>query len=96
LLERFLRDKSTWQENHTHQKSDIMLSPKVVSIYGYISIIIMAVLLGLIFFEKVPRSFYTAFFIVALVLFLGRIVLRILLARQERRSTSTQPPETPQ
>jgi FlaA1/EpsC-like NDP-sugar epimerase len=72
-----------------------MLSPKVVSLYGYISIIIMAVLLGLIFFEKVPRSFYFIFFIVALVLFLGRIALRMLLARQERRSKSTQEAQNP-
>jgi hypothetical protein len=67
-----------------------MLSQKVVSLYGYISIIIMAVLLGLIFFEKVPRSFYFIFFIIALALFLGRIALRILLARQERRNRSAQ------
>lgn len=65
-----------------------MVSPKVVSIYGYVSIIIMAVLLGLIFFESVPQGFYIAFFIVALILFIGRIVLRFLLARQERRKKS--------
>ena len=70
-----------------------MLSPKLVSLYGFASIIIMAVLLGLIFFEVVPRSFSLAFFIVALVLFIGRIVLRFLLSRQERRMRSAEAEE---
>jgi len=70
-----------------------MLSPKAVSVYGIVSIVIMAVLLGLIFFEKVPKSFNLPFFIVALVLFVGRIVLRFLLARQERRMKSSEDAE---
>ncbi len=72
-----------------------MISAKTVSMTGVISIIIMAVLLALIVFEQVPRTLYVPFFIVALALFVIRIVLRVLLARQQRRQRAAQPPPPP-
>ncbi len=72
-----------------------MISAKTVSIAGVISILIMAVLLALIVFEQVPRSLYVPFFIIAAVLFVIRIVLRILLARQQRKERAATPPAEP-
>jgi hypothetical protein len=73
-----------------------MISARTVNIYGFVSIAVMAVLLALIVFEQVSRSMYVPFFIVAAVLFAIRIVLRVLLARQQRKARAVQsPPDTP-
>jgi hypothetical protein len=50
----------------------------------------MLLLLALVWFEVVPKSLYVPFFLVAIVLFLGRLVLRVLLVRQLRRKNEEQ------
>lgn len=52
--------------------------------YGYISIGVMIVLLVLVLFNWVPRTWYYPLFGVALALYLVRITLRLILARQAR------------
>jgi len=61
-----------------------MITPRVVTVYGIAGISVMIVLLALLFFRAVPRSLEIPFFIIALALFLGRVGLRIALARQEK------------
>ncbi len=62
----------------------LMISPKTVAIYGYVAIAVMVVMLALIWFEKVPQSMYMTFFLIAAALFLIRVTLRLVIARQER------------
>jgi len=69
-----------------------MLTQKSVHTYGFISIGVMAVLLALIWLHLVPPSLFRVFFGVAALLSLAWFVLRILLARAERRED---PPEVP-
>jgi hypothetical protein len=45
----------------------------------------MAVALALVWFKAVPQKFFVPLFAFSLTLFVIRIVLRIVLARQERR-----------
>jgi len=61
-----------------------MINQKFVEIYGYVAILVMAVMLALIWFEKIPRSLYLTCFIIAATLFLIRVTLRLLVARQKR------------
>ena len=61
-----------------------MINQKFVEIYGYVAIVVMAVMLALIWFEKIPRSLYLTCFIVAATLFLIRVTLRLIVARQKR------------
>jgi hypothetical protein len=74
-----------------------MLTPKFVAVYGTIGLAVMVVLLALIFFKLVPAFLYLPFFVVAILLFVGRIVMRIILVRQEKRAKSeanvTSPPD---
>lgn len=63
---------------------DAMLNPKTVNTYGFVSIGIMTVMLVIIWAELVPRSMYLSLFLIAAALFLIRITLRLVLARQER------------
>ncbi len=50
----------------------------------------MLVLLVLVWFEVVPKSLYIPLFLVAVALFGGRLVLRVLLVRQLRRKNEEQ------
>jgi len=63
-----------------------MLNPRIVTIYGYASIFSMLVLLVLVWFKLVPESMYLPVFLIAAALFAIRIVLRIMLLRQERKA----------
>ena len=65
-----------------------MLTPRFVAVYGTIGLAVMVVLLALIFFKMVPAFLNLPFFVVAIVLFVGRIVMRIILVRQEKRGKS--------
>ena len=78
-----------------------MINARFVAIYGLVGLLLMLILLGLIFFKQVPQSYYLPFSIVAFLLFAGRIVLRVLLARQQRQAkesptSSTPPIDSPQ
>jgi Flp pilus assembly protein TadB len=61
-----------------------MLTQRTVNIVGLGIIVLMAVLLVLVWQQLVPPSWYWIIFVVALMLFLVRITLRLVLARQER------------
>ena len=61
-----------------------MLTQRTVNIVGLAIIALMALLLVLVWQQLVPPSWYWVIFAVALMLFLVRITLRLVLARQER------------
>ncbi len=60
------------------------ITPKTANTYGYISIAVMLILALLILFEQVPRSWYYPLFAVAVTLYMIRISMRLILARDER------------
>ncbi|MEO8168050.1 MAG: hypothetical protein ABI623_07380, partial [bacterium] len=71
------------------------LTTTTVNNFGYISITIMMALLLLLWFKVVPGTFTIPFFIIALALFIARIVMRIKLARMEREAmNSTTSPQS--
>jgi len=47
----------------------------------------MLILLVLIWFRLVPETYYWPFFIIAALLFVTRIVLRLMAEKSERRSS---------
>lgn len=71
-----------------------MLTRKFINVYGFVSIGIMAVLLVLIWFELVDKSWYIPLFAVAFVIWSSRFLLRAMLVRKERREAegNAQPP----
>lgn len=62
------------------------LTAKAINNFGYVSITIMMGLLLLLWFRIVPDTFTIPFFVIALALFLGRVILRIRLAKVEREA----------
>ncbi len=60
------------------------LTPQTINNFGYVSITIMMGLLLLLWFKIVPETFTIPFFVIALALFVARIIMRIKLARRER------------
>jgi hypothetical protein len=64
-----------------------VITSRAVTIYGFISITVMLVLLVLIWFRLVPETYYWPFFTIAALLFIARIVLRVTAARNERHSS---------
>ncbi len=70
-----------------------MITRKIVTMYGIVGIALMAVLLSLVWLEVVPRSMYVPLFLISAAIFLGRVVLRIMVARQERSSSQSTPEE---
>jgi Flp pilus assembly protein TadB len=64
-----------------------MLNPRTVNVYGFIAIGAMTLMLILVVGKVVPPRMYTALFYAAAALFLVRIVLRIALARQQKKET---------
>jgi hypothetical protein len=66
-----------------------MLNQKSVNTFGFIAVGLMAVMLVLIWAQLVPRSMYMPLFLIAAALFLARITLRLVLARQERIAKKT-------
>ena len=67
-----------------------MMTSRTVNIYGYISLAVMAVILLLMWQRMVPERWYWALFSVALVLFLFRVTMRLLLARQKRQQKNAE------
>ncbi|HUI65076.1 MAG TPA: hypothetical protein VL126_09555 [Bacteroidota bacterium] len=59
-----------------------MLSSRFVNIYGYVAIAAMAVMLLLIVTKVVPQRMVMPMFYAAAALFVVRIALRIIQARQ--------------
>lgn len=60
------------------------ITAKSANTYGYFSIAVMLILALLILFEQVPRGWYYPLFAVALTLYLIRLTMRLILAREER------------
>jgi hypothetical protein len=61
-----------------------MLSNKTVAWYSYASLAAMVIMLILMWQRMVPEQWYMTLFGVAMVLFLVRVTLRLILARQAR------------
>jgi hypothetical protein len=61
-----------------------MLSNKTVAWFSYASMVAMAIMLILMWQRMVPEQWYVTMFGVALALFLVRVTLRLILARQAR------------
>jgi hypothetical protein len=61
-----------------------MLSNRTVAWYSYASLAAMVIMLILMWQRMVPEQWYMTLFGVALVLFLVRVTLRLILARQAR------------
>lgn len=80
------------------------LTPKAVNTYGYVSIALMLLMVVVILLQWVPRSWFYPLFAVAVTLYMVRITMRLVLARQERvareeqksQSAFKQPPATKQ
>ena len=76
------------------------LTPKAVNTYGYVSIALMLLMVVVILMQWVPRSWFYPLFAVAVTLYMIRITMRLVLARQERvareerkgQASSGQPP----
>ena len=66
-----------------------MLTRKFVTVYGFVGIGIMAVLLMLMWFKMVPESYFIPLFAVALVIWASRIIMRMMLAKKERSEASS-------
>jgi len=69
----------------------LLLTAKFVNVYGWLSLGIMSILLALMWLRVIPESLYTAMFIIAALLFSGRIILRVMLMKHERQSEPTEP-----
>lgn len=61
-----------------------MITPRWFNIYGYLFLVVVVAMLVVVWFKLVPQSMYVPLFLVALVLYLIRITLRLLLDRQRR------------
>jgi hypothetical protein len=69
------------------------ITHKAANTYGYISIAIMLVLLVLVLLQAVPKAWHMPLFGIALALYLVRITLRLILARQARVDRQDRPAE---
>ena len=67
-----------------------MLTRKFVTVYGFVGIGVMAVLLMLLWFKLVPESWFIPLFAVALVIWASRVIMRMMLAKKERSEESAQ------
>lgn len=63
-----------------------MLTQRNATLTGLAIVIAMALLLILVWFKLVPESWYVFIFLFALLLFLMRITLHLVIARQRRLS----------
>ncbi len=69
------------------------LTERFVTIYGLVSLLVMATILGLMWFKVIPESLYMPMFFVALAAFAGRIALRVALHRQRLQQDEDKPLE---
>jgi len=73
-----------------------MLNRRMVDTYGYVAIALMLAMLALVIFKLVPVRLYMPFFYITAALFVIRMVLRLVLARQSAGragAKGTDPPE---
>ena len=61
-----------------------MLTQKSVNTFGFVAVGLMALMLLLIWARLVPHTMYLPLFLIAAALFLARVTLRLVLARQQR------------
>ena len=64
-----------------------MLSRRFVTIYGVVGLVVMAVLLVLVWLRLVPTEYYLPLFVVAFIIWATRLVMRVMLAKKERRES---------
>jgi ABC-type Fe3+-siderophore transport system permease subunit len=62
-----------------------VLTRKFLNIYGIIGVAVMAVMLILVIFSLVPTSYFLPLFLIAFAIWASRLVMRVILARRERR-----------
>ena len=62
-----------------------MLTRKFLNIYGIVGVAVMAVMLILVIFKLVPTSYFLPLFLIAFAIWASRLVMRVILARKERR-----------
>jgi hypothetical protein len=74
------------------REGNAMLNRKMVDNYGWVAVAAMFVMLVLVWMHLIPQKYYTPLFCVAAALFAVRIILRVMLARQEK-STPDRPGE---
>lgn len=63
-----------------------MKHERVLTIYGIVSIVIMATLLVLVWLRVIPSSLFPAALALGLGLWLGRVILRVLAYRKAREN----------
>ena len=73
-----------------------MLNRRMVDIYGYVAIVLMLTMLTLVAAKLVPVRLYMPFFYATAALFVIRVVLRMVLARQTAARKDGKPEEPPE
>jgi hypothetical protein len=61
-----------------------MLNSRIVTLYGFVAIAIMAGMLILMWTGVAPRSMFVPMCLIAAALFLIRVTMRLILTRQAR------------
>ncbi len=69
-----------------------MINERFLTLYGVVSIALMVLLLLLVWLRVIPSEYNIAAFMVVLLLFIGRIVLRIVVARRNATDDDTDRP----
>ena len=69
-----------------------MMTDRQANILGVAAILVMLALLLLVAFQMVPASWELPLFMLAALLFAGRLVLRVALARRKRAERETHDP----
>ncbi len=69
----------------------MQISKRTVDAFGYISLTVLVILFIAMLLNWIPRHLQFPLFLVALVLFLVRITLRLLAARQQRLKEQSRP-----
>jgi hypothetical protein len=72
-----------------------MLTKQKVDRYGLVSVLVMMLLLVLLWTEAVPSSMRLPLLLVAIALFMVRVTMRLILARQQRQAGSKGEPPAP-
>ena len=65
-----------------------LLTEQAANRFGLAAVLVMAALLVLVYFRIVPPSWNLPLFIVAVALFAIRLLLRVMIARRNRRTDS--------
>ncbi|MEK9139051.1 MAG: hypothetical protein AAB393_18180 [Bacteroidota bacterium] len=65
-----------------------MLTRKFLTIYGIVGVAAMIVMFILVWFKLVPQEYYLPLFLIAFVIWVSRLVLRMVLARREKEEAA--------